>query len=195
MSSLDRHDEVSEGVVHEPTVAVQPAPRPSIVRMRRTTSQDIREGTEDLKEAAEQSLNVILDLGLDGVVRWVSPSWTDVVGTTPDEVQGKPIADLVLDHKTAFADAIASLQRDASRSQIIRFAVALGPLSKLTPSPSPATPEDPDEASRDSTTEPESAPPEMTLALEGQGIMVYDRTSREESHVRAEISSRSNIPC
>ncbi|KAI9884356.1 MAG: hypothetical protein M1823_003852 [Watsoniomyces obsoletus] len=188
MSTLHPQEEIAEEV-HEPMVAVQPAPRPAIVRMRRTTSQDIREGTEDLKEAAEQSLNVILDLGLDGVVRWVSPSWTDVVGTTPDVIQGKPIADLVLDNKTAFADAIANLQQDASRSQFIRFAVALGPLSKLTPSQSPTTSEDREDALEDSTTElepapePELAPPQMVLALEGQGIMVYDRTTHEESHV------------
>jgi len=48
--------------------------------MERTPSMAIRAEKEDLKEAAEDSFNVILDLNLDGNVRWVSPSWEDVIG-------------------------------------------------------------------------------------------------------------------
>ena len=40
----------------------------------------IRAEKEDLKEATEDSFNVIVDLNLDGKVRWVSPSWEDVIG-------------------------------------------------------------------------------------------------------------------
>ena len=48
--------------------------------MERTPSMAIRAEKEDSKEAAEDSFNVILDLNLDGNVRWVSPSWEDVIG-------------------------------------------------------------------------------------------------------------------
>lgn len=48
--------------------------------MERTPSMSIRAEKEDLKEAAEESFNVIMDLNLDGKVRWVSPSWEDVIG-------------------------------------------------------------------------------------------------------------------
>jgi len=41
--------------------------------MERSLSADIREEREDLREAAEQTLNVIMDLSLDGTIRWVSP--------------------------------------------------------------------------------------------------------------------------
>lgn len=70
--------------------------------MERTTSMDIREEREDLKVAAEQSLNVVLDLGLDGIIRWVSPSWKDVVGTPTESMRGKPIADILVSKREAF---------------------------------------------------------------------------------------------
>ena len=40
-------------------------------QMERSLSADIREEREDLREAAEQTLNVIMDLGLNGNIRWV----------------------------------------------------------------------------------------------------------------------------
>jgi serine/threonine-protein kinase RIM15 len=149
--------------------------------MERSLSADIREEREDLREAAEQTLNVIMDLSLDGIIRWVSPSWTDVIGTSPESVQGKSIADLIIsDNKGAFAEVVESMQKDDSRSQIIRFRVQLGPDSRLAPLVD-AKPEDEhldavNQESRDAL---------PTLDLEAQGIMVYDRSSGGESHVRA----------
>jgi hypothetical protein len=141
--------------------------------MERTLSADIREEREDLREAAEQTLNVIMDLGLDGNVRWVSPSWTDVIGTTLESVQGKPIKDLLLgDNKGVFDEVVESMKKDDSRSQIIRFTVQLGPESRLLPL---------DEL-KESEAPAEQEP--ATIDLEGQGIMVYDRSSGGESHVR-----------
>ena len=175
----------------DPPIQVQPAPRPAFVRMRRTTSQDIREGTEDLKEAAEQSVNVILELGLDGRIRWASPSWADVVGTNPDDIHGQPIADVVLDPKTAFAEATEHLREDSSRSRIVRVRVPMGPRSTLARLPAPPrampvtapTASSPDVVTTCSVTDgdDEEAPP--SVLLEGQGILVYDRASGEPSHV------------
>src|SRR5271156_852682 len=103
-------------------------------QMERSLSADIREEREDLREAAEQTLNVIMDLGLDGTIRWVSPSWTDVIGTTLESVQGKPIKDILIgDNREVFAEVVESMKKDDSRSQIIRFSVQLGPASKLAP--------------------------------------------------------------
>jgi len=151
-------------------------------QMERSLSQDMREEREDLREAAEQTLNVIMDLSLDGNIRWVSPSWTDVIGTTLESVQGKPIVDiLVSENKDVFKEVVESMKKDDSRSQIARFTVELGPASKL--------------ASHDvseSTEGVESLPAEQqsqTIDLEGQGIMVYDRTSGGESHVRFNVPS------
>lgn len=61
--------------------------------MERTPSEDIREEREELQKAVEQTLNVIMDLDLGGNIRWVSPSWVDVIGTTTEPVQGMPITD------------------------------------------------------------------------------------------------------
>ena len=147
-------------------------------QMERSLSADIREEREDLREAAEQTLNVIMDLSLDGLIRWVSPSWTDVIGTTLESIQGKPIKDILIsDNKEVFAEVVESMKKDDSRSQIIRFTVQLGPASKLAPL------EVPDELKEGGAEgEADQAQP-ATIDLEGQGIMVYDRSSGGESHV------------
>ncbi|KAI0016461.1 hypothetical protein F4780DRAFT_682476 [Xylariomycetidae sp. FL0641] len=138
--------------------------------MSRSLSEDIREEREELREAAEQTMNVIVDLNLDGTIRWVSPSWVDVIGTQPDSVEGTPIADLIIsEDKAAFSEAIDSMKKDDSRSQYFRFTVYLGPLSHLYPA--------------DTIKEPEMASNEpVTVELEAQGIMVYDRSTGGESH-------------
>lgn len=138
--------------------------------MERTLSEDIREEREELREAAEQTLNVIVDLNLDGTIRWVSPSWSDVIGTQPNTVAGTPISDLIIsDNKAVFSEAIDSMRKDDSRSQFIRFTVSLGPVSKLLPS-------EPIQEPETSTAEP------VAIELEAQGIMVYDRATGGESH-------------
>lgn len=147
--------------------------------MERSVSMDIRAEREDLKQAAEQTMNVILDLDLDGTIRWVSPSWQEVVGTSPASVQGKPIAELLVENKTAFADTIESMQKDDSRSQIIRFSIAMGPSSVLSPILEPRDDRKEDDSSS-AETQPELA---HVLNLEAQGIMLYDRSSGRHSHV------------
>ena len=143
-------------------------------RMERSVSQDIREERADLKEAAEHSQNVILDLSLDGKIRWVSPSWQNVIGTSPDEVQGKPIADLLVDNKTVFSEAVESIQRDDSRSQIVRFTLPLGPLAAIRRR---------SERSKGEDQVDQIEQPVDERMYEAQGIMVYDRTSGGGSHV------------
>lgn len=138
--------------------------------MERTLTQDIRNEREELREAAEQTLNVIVDLNLDGTVKWVSPSWTDVIGTPCDGVDGKPISDLIAsENKSVFTEMIVLMKKDNSKSYRIRFSVRLGPLSKLR------------ELGGSSGVNAESEP--QTADLEAQGIMVYDSTSGGESHV------------
>ncbi|KUJ11071.1 putative Serine/threonine-protein kinase cek1 [Mollisia scopiformis] len=145
--------------------------------MERSLSAAIREEREDLREAAEQTLNVIMDLSLDGTIRWVSPSWTDVIGTTFESVQGKAIKDLLVsDNKEVFAEVVESMKKDDSRSQIVRFSVQLGPASKLAPLQMP------DQLMAEGDEEAAAPDEPLTIDLEGQGIMVYDRSSGGESH-------------
>lgn len=140
--------------------------------MERSLSEDIREEREELREAAEQTLNVIVDLKLDGTIKWVSPSWVDVIGTQPSTVEGTPIADLIIsEDKTVFSEAMDSMKKDDSRSQYIRFTVYLGIMSKLYPAECVIQ-------SDAGETQP------VPLELEAQGIMVYDRATGGESHVR-----------
>jgi serine/threonine-protein kinase RIM15 len=146
--------------------------------MERSFSQDIQEGSKDLKEAAEQTRNIILDLSLDGTIRWVSPSWTDVVGTDLENVRGNPISRFIADDPEVFTRAIESLKSNNSKSKFVKFSVRVGPDSDLDPM---LRQEQKDKLEKD---DGEDGPPGEILALEGQGIVVYDRTSGGESHVR-----------
>lgn len=130
----------------------------------------MREERDQFREIVEQTLNVIIDLNLDGTIKWVSPSWVDVIGTQPESVQGQPLSDIIVsDNKGVFPEVVESMKKDDTRSHRVRFAVALGPLSKLL--------------SLDNVQDGvESAEPQV-IDLEAQGIMVYDGTSGGESHV------------
>ncbi|KAK4127056.1 hypothetical protein N657DRAFT_677743 [Parathielavia appendiculata] len=137
--------------------------------MERSLTEDIREEREELREAAEQTLNVIMDLNIDGTIRWVSPSWVDVIGTQPDSVVGTPIANLIVsDNPNIFSDVVESMAQDDRRSQFIRFAVKLGPLSKLM--------------HLEIQQEPGEPARPVIIDLEAQGIMVYSGPSGGESH-------------
>ncbi|KAI1422679.1 putative response regulator receiver RIM15p [Xylaria sp. FL1777] len=138
--------------------------------MERSLSENIKEERKELREAAEQTLNIIVDINLDASIKWVSPSWVDVIGTQPSTVENRPIADLIVsEDKNAFTDAIDSMRKDDSRSQYIRFTVCLGPMSKLY--------------TAEAVKEPESGDSEpVSIELEAQGIMVYDRATGGESH-------------
>ncbi len=146
--------------------------------MERSFSQDIQEGSKDLKEAAEQTRNIILDLSLDGTIRWVSPSWTDVVGTDLENVRGNPISRFIADDPEVFARAIESLKSNNSKCKFVKFSVKVGLDSDLDPM---LRQEQKDKLEKD---DGEDGPPREILALEGQGIVVYDRNSGGESHVR-----------
>lgn len=168
---------------------------PKLNSMTRSLSDDMREERADLKEAAEQTLNVIVDLDLDGRVKWVSPSWKQVVGTPLGSVEGRMIADLLVGNKNVFQEAIESLKVDDSRSRFIRFSLPMGPDSLMKYSPESR----PSETEQTETSEGgeavvgkiEDVSPEKTeeehpygvLNMEGQGIMVFDRTADGAGHV------------
>jgi serine/threonine-protein kinase RIM15 len=152
-------------------------------------SDDMREEREDLKEAAEQTLNTIVDLDLEGRIKWVSPSWKQVVGSAPETVEGRMISEILLGNKDVFHDAIEALKVDDSRSRFIRFSLQMGPDSvlKYAPEPRPATTV---ENTEDENTDESVVPPQDegerrndVLYMEGQGIMVYDRTDDQAGHV------------
>jgi serine/threonine-protein kinase RIM15 len=159
--------------------------------MERSVSQDMREEREDLKEAAEHSLNIIMDLDLESKIRYVSPSWKDVIGSMPDQVVGKSVLDIIYDGADGFAETIESVRKYDSRSHIARFSVRLGPLSVLRKRRSKPAAEEVPENAQLSPTEVD-ADEEQILNLEAQGIMVYDRTTGEESHVRFSLPPMPN---
>lgn len=162
--------------------------------MTRTLSEDMREEREDLKEAAEQTLNIIVDLDLEGRIKWVSPSWRQVVGSPPESVEGRMISEILVGNKSVFRDAIEAMKEDDSRSRFIRFSVRMGPDSVLKYAPEPRPIESENDTEREgkiteeksTETEPSQAGGEDNhdvLTMEGQGIMVYDQTDDEAGHV------------
>ncbi|EFW22316.1 serine threonine protein kinase [Coccidioides posadasii str. Silveira] len=157
--------------------ASPPGPSPMV----RSLSEDIKEERQDLQDAAEQALNIILDLALDGRVNWVSPSWVEVIGTPIDEVEGKNIRDVIFDNKAVFEDAIESMKKDDSRSQIVRFGVKTGSASVFRPDRAREAGDD-DEESESAEAQPKDDEDNSVLNLEGQGIMVYDKPSTGDGH-------------
>lgn len=150
--------------------------------LARSYSDDMQGERDDLREAAEQTLNVIVDLDLEGRIKWVSPSWKQVVGTAPASVEGQQISEILVDNQDAFKLAIESLQEDDSRSRFIRFALRMGPDSILQYSPEPRPlekPETTEVGEKVDVTEQEAHPDQWegnnVLTMEGQGIMVYER--------------------
>lgn len=173
---------------------------PNFSPSMRSVTDNMQEEREDLREAAEQTLNVIVDLDLDGRIKWVSPSWKQVVGTPAESVEGRMISELLAGNKNVFHDAIESLKEDDSRSRFIRFAVHMGPDSVLKYSPEPQ-PLDLDasatEGEAPDTQEEAPAKPEERnndiINMEGQGIMAFDRTSSGTGHVSVTISTHRDL--
>lgn len=165
------------------------------VAMDRSFTEDMRAEREDLREAAEETLNVILDLGLDGHIKWVSPSWRQVIGTDPESVEGKVISEVLWSNKSCFQDAINSMKEDDSRSRFVRFSVVMGPGSMLKSSikESSSTIKDDDNREGESKTPAGDGQDEQStevkeneedvLEMEAQGIMIYDRSGDGEGHV------------
>lgn len=163
--------------------------------MERSFSEDIRAEREDLRVAAEQTLNVILDLGLDGRIKWVSPSWRQVVGTAPESVEGQPVADILLYNKNAFHDAVESMKEDDSHSRFIRVAVRMGPDSTLRPSRKSSLQDNQEAAAAEASEKEDSSVVNEwdVLNMEAQGIMVYDRSGDGEGHVSVHTASFRNL--
>lgn len=153
--------------------------------MERTVSMDIREEREDLKRAAEQSLNAIMDLNLDGTIRWASPSWKDLSGVDPESIVGKTMSDIIVDHKNIFNDSIALMRKDDTKSRIIRFTVAYQPPVRGSPEVTIESPHA--EPVQIDCFPDEDEHQEHLVNLEAQGIMVYERATGEESHVRVDV--------
>jgi serine/threonine-protein kinase RIM15 len=167
-------------------------------QMSRTISQDIREEREDLKRAAEQSMNAILELNLDGKIKWVSQSWQDVTGKPAVDVLGKDIMDVVVTDENVFAECVDAMRKDDSKSQIARFSVNIvvkdepedvdssddkTPVEAKPPELSlPAPAQELESNAEDTKSERQASMHEETINLEAQGIMVYDRDTGEESH-------------
>src|SRR5947207_11523722 len=102
------------------------------------------EETEDLRQAAEQSQreNVLVELTLDNIIKWVSSSWQDVIGyyslhtkanfprSDAKDVVRHSISKVLVGDQHVFDKATDIILADDAHSLRVRFMVALGDASK-----------------------------------------------------------------
>lgn len=145
------------------------------------------EETEDLRQAAEQSQreNVLVELTLDNVIKWVSLSWQDVIGyyhhdlelllmfvrSDPKDVVGYSISKVLVGDERVFDKATDIILADDAHSLRVRFMVAMGDSSKYD-----------DEQDEPGVFKLDDKLPEA-LEMEGQGILVRDDHSGNPTHV------------
>ncbi len=84
--------------------------------------------------------------------------------------------------KDGFANALESMKKDDSKSRIIRFRLRMGPDSILRQPAQEKTDENQGET-MDNVEQEKVEEEEQVINLEGQGIIVYDRSSGSDSHV------------
>ena len=150
----------------------------------------IIEETEDLRQAAEQSQreNVLVELTLDNIIKWVSSSWRDVIGydpphclsvvhttltgcrSDPKDVIGYSISKVLVGDQHVFDKATLIILGDDAHSLRVRFNVAMGDASKY------------DEQDEQGMFKLDDKLPEA-LEMEGQGILVRDDHSGNPTHV------------
>jgi len=153
--------------------------------MQQVEEAMIIEETEDLRQAAEQSQreNVLVELTLDNVIKWVSPSWQDVIGyfhfftrwltcvrSDPKDVIGYSISKVLVGDQHVFDKATLIILGDDAHSLRVRFNVAMGDASKY------------DEQDEQGVFKLDDKLPEA-LEMEGQGILVRDDHSGNPTHV------------
>jgi serine/threonine-protein kinase RIM15 len=152
------------------------------------------EETEDLRQAAEQSQreNVLVELTLDNVIRWVSSSWQDVIGylfslmseidlyrSDPKSVVGHSISEVLVGDQRVFDKATDIILADDAHSLRVRFNVAMGDVSHYG---------DQDDQG---VFKLDDKLPEA-LEMEGQGILVRDDHSGNATHVCPQTRFRVN---
>jgi serine/threonine-protein kinase RIM15 len=88
-----------------------------------------------------------------------------------------------VDDKDAFQRAVETMKNDDSRSYKLRFAVAMGSMSKLSKDSTAAQSSPSSSSEVEAFQMDEILEQQTTLTLEGQGILIYDRSTGEPSHV------------
>ncbi|KAF8311179.1 hypothetical protein DL93DRAFT_2061386 [Clavulina sp. PMI_390] len=154
----------------------QPAPiRPQMLSDHENiedepTNEDREEASEVLRIQVEeaQSLNVVLDLTLDGEggqqFAWINPAWYDVIGTNPNMLLGTPIAEhLHPADADVFREATQQLQEDDSHTLEVQFRI------KVKPEGAGEVP-------------PEHGNADWFREMEGKGMLMYDRAEGTPSH-------------
>lgn len=89
------------------------------------------------------------------------------------------MSEVIVEHNTMFDDAIESMRKDDSKSRILRFTVECDEPTDQSQDQVKVV-----ESSQDSEPDAASHAGVKSLQLlEAQGIVVYDRTTGQESHV------------
>jgi diguanylate cyclase (GGDEF)-like protein/PAS domain S-box-containing protein len=94
------------------------------LRGRRRLFVSLRESEERFRLLAERSIDVVLNLDPDSIIRYVSPSITELTGLMPEDLIGTPASALAPpEDRTSVADAFEGIMALAGRPHSIELCV------------------------------------------------------------------------
>ncbi|SCU77319.1 LAFA_0A01068g1_1 [Lachancea sp. 'fantastica'] len=144
---------------------------------------------EYLKVATDTSASILMELNMDGRIRYISPIWEDIVGTKVDDVVGQAVSDILVgteQDRSVFQRATDLMIREDC-SYRVRFLVEAEHSendSKI----------DSDVTTVSTTLEPN------TIELEAQGVVISDATNNIPTHSMwivkpfCEMGAMDNLP-
>ncbi|KAM3161258.1 Rim15 [Lachancea thermotolerans] len=147
---------------------------------------------EYLKLATDTSASILLELEMNGIIRYVSPIWHDIVGTDTSDVVGKAISDILVgsdQDRNVFQRAVDLMLREDC-SYRVRFLVESGNQNQ-SENVIEADSESTDIAARDE---------KGIIELEAQGIVISESSKNLPTHSMwivkpfCEMGALDNLP-
>ncbi|KAG5519964.1 hypothetical protein PMAC_000241 [Pneumocystis sp. 'macacae'] len=131
-----------------------------------------------------QRINILIELSLDGKLKWLSPSWKDIVGIDSKQALGRPISDFLVGDDNVFSRAINVLLEDDSHIFRIYFNVVtnLSPIDEIERDISFIS--NNEETASFKNKNEVSSRKKLTgvLEMEGHGILIRDRFTSNAIH-------------
>lgn len=161
---------------------------------------------EYLKIASDQSTTILLELDMNGRVRYLSKIWEKIVGTKCRSIIERPIFDVILgtdQDKSVFQRALDMMIRD-DNSYRVRFIVETNDITSDISSEEDERAVNSQDSSSPGSVETKHCGPLSTngevIELEAQGILLHDNFTNLPSHSMwivkplCEIDELDNLP-
>lgn len=123
--------EASVSPCETPALPETPTQLPAATLPPKISFTSVMQEQLDLRLASAETPTVVLELDLDGVLRYVSKSWEQLVGTSIKKILNKPIANIIIGTSDAdlsiFNDAMDHMIRD-NASYKVKFVTSTNDL-------------------------------------------------------------------